>query len=201
MKPFLDQLAHALVAFGPWGVFVLALVDSLGVPMPAIMDALVIGAGAASAKNPAYAYFLAAMAVLGSVAGNVGLFLAARQGSRLFQKKDPPTARRQRLRGWFDRYGLLTVFIPAITPVLPLPMKVFVISAGVMRTSLWRFTGIVLFARVVRYFGEAYLGLQLGADAHGFLVRNGWTLAGAAAGMAAALYLLIRLSERRSQAA
>jgi len=31
---------------------------------------------------------------------------------------------------WFNRYGMLTVFIPAVTPVLPLPLKVFVVFGG-----------------------------------------------------------------------
>jgi membrane protein DedA with SNARE-associated domain len=46
--------------------------------------------------------------------------------------------------------------------VLPLPLKVFVISAGAMRTRLGPFLTVILVARVVRYFGEAYVGIQLG---------------------------------------
>jgi protein-S-isoprenylcysteine O-methyltransferase Ste14 len=60
---------------------------------------------------------------------------------------------------------------------------------------------VILLARVIRYFGETYLGLILGADARGFLTRNGWALAGAASALALAVYLLMRRRERRRQAA
>jgi membrane protein YqaA with SNARE-associated domain len=195
-----DQLADALLAFGPWGVFLLGMIDSLGVPLPAAMDFWVISAAAKSAANPGFAYFIAFMAVLGSVGGNVGLFMAARHGSKLFQKQEPPPEKRRKFRAWFDRYGLLTVFVPAITPVLPLPMKVFVISAAVMRTPFWRFMTVVLVARVIRYGGEAYLGLMLGADANSFLKRNGLALTGVATAITLVLYLFIRFNERRSAA-
>ena len=45
----------------------------------------------------------------------------------------------------------------------------------------------------------AYLAIQLGADAHGFLVRNGWTLVGVAIALVMALYLAMRWNERRAQ--
>jgi membrane protein DedA with SNARE-associated domain len=195
-----DQLADALLAFGPWGVFLLGMIDSLGVPLPAAMDFWVISAAAKSGE-PGFAFFIAIMAVLGSVGGNVGLFMAVRQGSKLFQKQEPPPEKRRKFRAWFERYGLLTVFVPAITPVLPLPMKVFVISAAVMRTPFWRFLFVVLVARVIRYGGEAYLGLMLGADAHGFLKRNGLALTGVATAITLVLYLFIRFNEGRSEAA
>jgi membrane protein DedA with SNARE-associated domain len=78
---------------------------------------------------------------------------------------------------------------------------VFVISAGALRTRLDRFVAVVLVARVIRYGGEAYLGLLLGADARGFLTRHGWSLAGAAVVLALALSLLLRLGVKRGEAA
>ncbi len=200
MRPFLVKLAAALVAYGPWGVFLLSVIDSVGVPLPAAMDALLLGVAAASAKTSQWHAWLAAlMATLGSLAGNIVLFQAARRGRRLLSKSEPPPGKRRRFEEWFDRYGLMTVFIPGVTPVIPLPMKVFVISAGALHTPFVKFLAAVLLARVIRYFGLAYLGLQLGADAQGFLARNGWALAGAALAMALALYLAIRLTDRRHQ--
>ena len=89
------------------------------------------------------------------------------------------------------------MFIPAVTPFVPLPLKVFVISAGAMHTPVRRFLGVVLLARVTRYYGEAYLGIRLGQDAHGFLTRNGWNIAGIAVAMALVLVGLIRWRDRR----
>jgi len=197
MKELLHKIATALIAYGPLGVFVLAMVDSMGVPLPAAIDTLVIFVAAESADRPMHAYFTAVMAITGSLAGNIFLFLMVRQGRRMFSRGEQASGRTQRFQDWFRRYGLLTVFIPAVTPVLPLPLKVFVISAGAFHTPFGRFLLVILIARVIRYFGLAYLGLQLGADAQGFLQRHGWTLTGIALLMAFGLFWLMRLSDRR----
>ncbi len=197
MRALIHKLVAALPAYGPWGVFLLSLFDSMGVPLPAVMDMFLIGVAAASAQSPSHAWLAAVMAILGSVGGNVILFQAARQGRRLFNKGDVPPGKRQRFQKWFHRYGLITVLVPAMVPVIPLPLKVFVISAGALHTPFVRFLGVILLARVVRYLGLAWLGLQLGEDASGFLARNGWTLAGVAMGTALALGFLVRLGDRR----
>ena len=162
------------------------------------MDALLI---IIAVKAPGRAYFAALMAVLGSLAGNVVLFQGARYGLRRFTKALPEPGDPQRFRKWFHRYGLLTVFIPAATPFLPLPLKVFVISAGALHTPLPRFVLVVALARTVRYFGDAYLGIKLGMDAQGFLQRNAWTLVGVALAAAFLIYVLIRWNDRRQTAA
>ena len=74
-------------------------------------------------------------------------------------------------------------------------------SAGALRTRFGKFLLVVLVARVVRYFGEAYLGLHLGEHAEVYLRRNAWPLLGAALAMAMGLYLVIRLTERRGESA
>jgi membrane protein YqaA with SNARE-associated domain len=192
----LSKIAAALIAYGPWGVFLLGFIDSLGIPLPATMDAFLV---LVAVKAPHRAYFTALMAVLGTAGGSISLFLAARHGRRLFLKGDPPPGKRQRFERWFDRYGMLTVFIPAVTPVLPLPLKVFVVSAGALKTPFSKFLAVILLARVIRYFGEAYLGIQLGADAQTFLARHVWMIVGIALALAGAAYVLIRMSDRRRE--
>jgi membrane protein DedA with SNARE-associated domain len=91
---------------------------------------------------------------------------------------------------------LLTVFVPAVVPLLPLPLKIFVISAGALQTPFNRFVAAITTARVIRYFGLAYLSIQLGADAEGFLRRNAWTMIGVAIAVALLLYFVMR---RRQQ--
>src|ERR1019366_7316625 len=97
--------------------------------------------------------------------------------------------------------GMLTVFVPAVTPVPPLPLKVFVITAGALRTSRGKFVAVIVLARSIRFFGEVYLGLLLGKDAQGFLTRNGWTLGGLVIALACAFYLVVRWVECRRQPA
>jgi membrane protein YqaA with SNARE-associated domain len=202
MMVLLQKFAAAMVAFGVPGMFLLAVVDSAGVPLPALMDVLVIGAGAANVRSPQHAYLTAFMAVLGSVMGNIFLFLAARQGVRWIARKEQPVVKRRRFREWFGRYGMLAVFVPAVTPFAPLPLKLFVVSAGAMGSSLPRFIAVITVSRAIRYFGEVYLGLALGHDASGFLARNGWTLCGIAVAFCIAVYAYMRHAEnqRASQA-
>src|ERR1035441_9526584 len=140
---------------------------------------------------PQRAYLIALMAVIGSSVGSIALFLAARHGRKFFTKGELTSARGQKFQQWFDRYGLLTVFVPAVTPIVPLPLKVFVVSAGGLRPRTSRFLVVLLAARIIRYFGEAYLGVQLGKDVEPFLRRNGWPLGGAVLAMALGLYWVI----------
>jgi len=76
MKLWLQHFATAMGAFGPWGLFVLFFVDSVGVPIPALIDFGLIGVAAGNVHTPANAWFAGFMAFLGSVIGN-GAFVAA----------------------------------------------------------------------------------------------------------------------------
>ena len=175
-------------------MFAIGLLDSLGVPLVGGVDALLIYV---AVRTPRVAYLAATGAIVGSILGNLILFRTARYGVRRFAGEEVADGRRQKFRLWFQRYGLLTVFIPAVTPFVPLPLKVFVVSAGAMHTPLARFLLVVVVARVIRYYGEAYLGIRLGEDAHGFLTRNGWNIAGIAVATALVLVGLIRWFDRR----
>jgi membrane protein YqaA with SNARE-associated domain len=192
----LRHIAQVLIAYGPVGVFVLALIDSLGIPLPAAIDALLL---VVAWKTPDRAWITAGLAIAGSLVGNIGLFVAARGGGRRWVNAIPEPGKPQRFRGWFLRYGLITVFIPALFPI-PLPLKVFVISAGVFHTPIGKFLGVVLLARMIRYLGEAYLGIQLGEGAPQFLRHNAFTITGVAIGFALVLYILIRVSGIRRDA-
>lgn len=176
-------------------MFFIAFIDSIGVPLPAALDALII---LIAVKAPQRAYIAASMGVLGSIGGNIALFEMARFGVRRFVRE---AEKQGRLRQWFDRYGLVTVFVPATVPILPLPLKFFVVSAGVLRMSRAKFSIVIVVSRILRYFGDAFLGVQLGADAQGFLQRNAWTLAGIAVAMGLAIAGLIRWSDRDGEPA
>ena len=201
MRALLYKISAVLVAYGPWGIFLLSVVDSVGIPLPAAMDVLMIGLAAGSVKAPQHAVFAALMAVIGSTGGNIALFSAARRGASWLKSSEPPPGKRRRFREWFSRYGLLTVFVPAVTPVPPLPLKLFVVTAGALRTSRGKFVAVIVLARSLRFFGEVYLGLMLGKDAEGFLMRHGWALGGLAVGLSIACYLVLRWVESRRQPA
>lgn len=189
----LAKLTAILIAYGPIGILLLAFIDSAGIPVASGMDALVI---VVAAKAPSQAILAASMGVLGSLIGNVVLFMAARTGARRFVKEVPQPGDKRRFREWFERYGLLTIFIPAMLPI-PLPLKVFVISAAVLRTSFVKFVLVILAGRCIRYFGEAYLGVRLGEGSAQFLRSHTWHLVGGALVLFGVLYLLMLWTERR----
>jgi len=193
----LQHWKQVLIAFGPTGVLVLALLDSLGVPLPGAMDFVVVSV---SWNAPHLAWLTALLAVIGSMGGNVGLFLVCRYGGRRFVKPPEP-GDPQKFRRWFHRYGLVTVFIPALLPIPPLPLKVFVVSAGVLHTPLRRFFAVVLAARAIRYGGEAYMGVKLGENGAAFLQHNAWTFVIVTLALAAALVAFIKWNDRRRELA
>jgi membrane protein DedA with SNARE-associated domain len=194
----MHNILQQIQTYGPFGIIILSGLDSLAIPLPAGVDALLIGIAAGSVHSRSVAWLSALLAVIGSIAGNWLLFQAAYHGRRLFRRGSPAEETPGRFRRWFRQYGLMTVFISAVVPIIPLPLKAFVISAGAMHSSPKRFLATVLAARVIRYFGLTWLGLQLGADAQGFIIRNGWRLSGVGLACLLALVWAIR---RRGQPA
>lgn len=189
----LHHLTDALVAWGPAGILLLAVLDSSGVPVAGVFDAFLI---LIAVERPSFAWGSAALAVAGSVIGNVILFQAARRGGRRFMDKAAPEGRAAKFREWFRRYGMVTVFVPALLPI-PMPMKLFVISAGVTGTSLREFVTVILAARTLRYFGEAWLGVTLKRESTAFLKTHAWWFAAGAAALFLSLYGFILLRDRR----
>jgi len=187
----LRHIIDALVAFGPLGVAALAFIDSAGIPVSAGMDAVLI---LLAVKAPQIAVLSAVVAVVGSTLGNLVLFTAARKGGRRFAERTEGRGRAQRFRDWFARYGMVTVFIPALLP-FPMPLKLFVVSAGVLGTKRRNFLAVVVLARVIRYGCAVWLGIAKGRESLSFLVRNTWNFALGGALLFAALYMLVRLND------
>ena len=189
MKGFVEWL----LALGPLGVFLLAVLDGAGVPLVGGVDVLLVSV---AVTVPAAAYISAAAAILGSTIGSVFLFMLARKGGEAYLSRYTSTPRGTRLRNWFLEYGLPTVFVPALIPI-PMPMKIFVLSAGAMGVRPWLFTVVVFAARVPRYFFLAWLGMQLGKETLPYLKHHVWQLFAIAAGLFAVLYLGIKYMDRR----
>lgn len=155
------------------------------------MDALLI---LIAVKAPDQAFLAALLAVLGSLAGNAALFTIARRGGRKYLERSGNPERVQRFRAWFERYGLVTVFVPALLPI-PMPLKLFVVSAGALQTGIRPFLLVVTVARVLRFFSEAWLGITLGQESGAYLKAHTWHFVGAAILLFVALYLLIRVND------
>ncbi len=190
MKGFLD----GLIALGHTGLFLAAILDGAGLPIPGGVDALVVFL---ATRRPEDTWWFAAVAVLGSTLGNFFLFLLARRGGDWYLRKRASSARAQRFRRWFDTYGLLTVFISALVPLPIMPMKIFVLSAGALGSSSKAFLAAFLGARIPRYLGLAYLGMQMGDASMQYLKDHVWHLTGGALALFLFLALLVKWADRR----
>jgi membrane protein YqaA with SNARE-associated domain len=171
----------------------LAILDSAGIPLPAAVDALLLVIATTDRRA---AYFAATLAIAGSVIGSMILFFIARKGGQAYLDRHTMSGRGALFREWFLHYGLITVFVPALSPV-PTPMKLFVICAGAMGISPWGFFFTVLAARIPRYFGLAYLGAKLGEGAWGYLMLHKWEILAWLCALFVLLYLLVRVLEKR----
>jgi membrane protein YqaA with SNARE-associated domain len=189
VKRFIDTL----VAWGPLGVFVLAILDSAGVPVVSGVDGLVI---LLAVQRPESAYITAAMAVVGSIIGSLILFWIARRGGEAYFERHTQTRRGAKMKRWFLEYGLLTIFIPALFPI-PMPMKLFVVAAGAFEVSPIVFTVVLTAARIPRYFALAWLGKRLGHETLPYLKDHVWQLLAFSAALFLVLYLLIKILDRR----
>lgn len=158
------------------------------------VDALIVVIAVVSRPQ---AYLAAATAVAGSLVGSLILFLIARKGGEQYHRRHTSSARGSRLRSWFHEYGLLTVFIPAFVPIIPLPLKVFIISAGALEESAVSFSMVLLAARIPRYFFLAWLGSRLGNDTIPFLRHHIWELILLASALFVALYLAVQIIHNR----
>ncbi len=188
----LAKITEFLVALGPWSILLVSFIDSAGIPLTVGLDLLVV---LLSVKQPSLAIWWVTLAVLGSSAGNLFLFQMSRKGGEKILKVEAPEGRRRQFRLWFDRYGLVTVFIPALVPI-PMPMKFFVVCCGMLGTRRVHFLATILLARSLRYGAEAYLGIQMGEHSTRYLSQHTWQLAAFAALLFVGLYLLIRVSDR-----
>jgi len=185
-----------LISWGPQGLFFLAILDSAGLPIVGGVDALMVGI---ASERPRMAYPAAGFAVLGSIVGSLILFGIARKGGEVFLAKHISRRRGARLHLWFQRYGMVTVFIPSVSP-LPLPTKVPVFCAGALQVRIGYFIAVILSSRAIRYFGLAYLGLHYGRRTFQFLLAHGLLVAAFAVGLALLVMLALRLYQRHQAA-
>lgn len=142
--------------------------------------------------RPSQAYLAASAASLGSLIGGTALFLVARRGGEEYLSRYTSHGRGARLRAWFMEYGMLTVFIPALVPI-PLPLKIFILSAGALETPPLRFVLVFMAGRIPRYALLAWLGLHLGSQTWPYIRAHLWQLTLFSAALFAILYLAIKV--------
>lgn len=184
---------EALISWGPFGIFVLAVVESIGIPNPGGTDALVL---VVTIARPSDAVLCAVLATAGSLLGSAIFYEIMRQGGDRFLLRYTLSGRGARFRTWTQRYGMATVFIAALLPIPILPLKVFAACACAMGVSRTRFLGVLAAARLPRYAGLAYLGAQLGENSPAWIKSHTWHMVVIAVALFAASYGLLKWLER-----
>lgn len=189
MTSLRNLLPWLLGALGPWALFWAALADSSFVPLLQAVDVMVV---AQSVVAPRQAYLAALMATAGSTLGCLAAYLAARLGGRRLVERHVSAVRRERLRESFVKHGAWSLIVPTMAP-LPLPMRLFVIGAGVFRMRVVSFASAILLARTVRYFGLAFIAVTFGERAILFFRERAWAVTGLLL-VGASLWILWRKS-------
>lgn len=162
----LTSVSQYLLAYGVFGLFAIALLDSAMIPMPGGPDAVMI---LLSAARPSWMLFYAATATLGSVIGCLILYyISAKAGRRALSRFS--ASKQARVKDLIDRYDVLAVLVASLLPP-PFPFKLFVVSAGVFRLNVWRFAIAVIAGRAFRYLLEGYFAAHYGDHARELLAR------------------------------
>ena len=162
----LTRLSEYFVSLGPFGLFAVALLDSTFVPLPSSVDALMI---LLTTANPRWMVVYAVIATAGSTLGCVILYsISKRAGSRALRKFSPK--KQKRVQELIERYDVLSVLVASVMPP-PFPFKLFVVSAGVFRFGLLRFTLAIIAGRMFRFLLEGYLAIRYGEQAKEVLAR------------------------------
>ncbi len=187
-----DSIKEQLLAFGLPGLFVIAFLDSAGVPLPGGVDLVVM---LLSWQSPSLFVLVALIASLGSAAGCWVLYRIARVGGDAMLARFPKE-KQEWVTEKVRKNDILAVSVAMLGPP-PFPTKLFILVAGVVRMDWRRFVAAVFFGRLVRYLGEAYLAVRLGDRAMATLQQHYPTIAMALA-LSVAVFLVGRRLIRKS---
>ena len=161
-------LANTLEPYGAPGLMLIAIADSSFLSLPEVNDAALM---ALSINNPSRMWELAAMTVLGSVIGCTVLYVIGRKGGEALLGRRFAADKVQRVRRWYQKYGMLAVIVPSLLPP-PLPFKIFVLSAGAFQIPWPRFLLAVSIGRSIRYFSEGLVAVWYGKQALQIVAAN-----------------------------
>jgi len=162
----LTRVSEYLITFGAFGLFAVALLDSTFVPLPSSADALLL---LLSTANPARMPLYALMATAGSALGCWILYVISRRaGAKALNKFSE--AKQKRVKNWIERYDIFSVLVATLLPP-PFPFKVFVVTAGVFRFSLFRFMTAIIVGRAFRFLLVGYFAVRYGAEAKVLLAK------------------------------
>ncbi len=187
----MDGLRDSLLALGIPGLFLIAFLDSAGVPLPGGVDVVVL---LLAWQQPALFVWIALAASVGSTLGCLVLYRIGRTGGeRAVRRLDP--GKRRWVTDKVRENDVVAMLVAVLAPP-PFPAKVFMLVAGVVGVSWTRFAGAVFVGRMIRFTGEAYLAVRLGDRAVETLQQHYPTI-GAVLAASVLLYLAVKWMRKR----
>lgn len=156
----LKSLQATLFGLGALGILAIGFIDAASIPLPGGPDVVVM---ALSHANHSMMPLYVLAAVVGSTAGSLVLYFAARKGGEAVLRKFSPE-KRARVEDLLDRYDILAMLLASVLPP-PFPFKLFVLSAGAFKMQLWRFVAALVAGRGFRFLLEGWLAVKYGEQA------------------------------------
>jgi membrane protein YqaA with SNARE-associated domain len=188
-----------LKPLGAWGVFAIAGIDGMGIPLPGAVDVVV---ATYVYNKPFLAPVYVMAAAVGSTLGCLVLYFIGYQGAEVILRKRMSPEKFERTRRSFEKHRVLALMVPAILPP-PFPFKIFVMSAAAFEMTLAHFIVAILGGRLIRFAILALLTIRFGPEFVHFMgttVRHHFLLVLLIVGAMAAAGLLLRRARRTSTA-
>jgi membrane protein YqaA with SNARE-associated domain len=154
-----SPLLHFLFSFGPFGLFIVSIIDSSFVPLPipGVTDIMLV----LMAARHANWLLLVIVASAGSAIGGYLSYRVGQSGGMAFLEKRVPPRIFKLVRDWMEHHAILAVAVPALLPP-PMPLAPFVLAAGALKMSKRKFLWAFIVSRTARHFIAAGLGLYYG---------------------------------------
>ncbi len=197
VRKFVLKVSALVTPLGAWGVFAIAAMDGLGVPMPGVLDVVFVNY---VHNNTALAWLYVLAAAVGSSVGCLGLYLLGYESAEVVLRKRMSPEKFERTRLSFEKNRVLALLVPAMLPP-PFPFKIFVLSAAIFEMKVSHFLVAIIGGRLVRFAALAALVIFLGPDIRviGTFLRHNVGFLTLIVAAAVAAWLILRRVRRGTQ--
>ena len=199
LQPLINWVTQTIGDYGVVAVFVLMLLESMGILIPS--EAISPFAGFLVSQGKMSLLWAVAAGALGNLVGSwVAYFIGLWGGREIWTRYGKFVGVREHhldvAERWFEKYGEVTVFVSRMLPVV----RTFIsFPAGVARMNLVKFTVYTLAGCVPWVFALTYFGYLLGQNWQRIgSVLHYLDYAVAVAVVVGVIYLLFRWRSSRS---
>jgi membrane protein YqaA with SNARE-associated domain len=199
LSKFVFKVSALLAPLGAWGVFAVAALDGLGIPMPGVLDVLFV---TYIHNKPGLAWLYVIAASVGSSLGCLGLYFLGYESAELVLRKRMSPEKFERTRLSFEKNRVLALLLPAMLPP-PFPFKIFVFSAAIFEMKVSHFLVAIIGGRIVRFAALAAVVVFLGPDLRlvGMYLRQNLGLVALIIVAAVTAWLILRRVRRTTKSA